>query len=181
MCGTPHFTNSKFVFSSLFIWIYCFLLFKYFLNYLRLLLTIPFISNFLNSVLWSTVSNILDRHRGIWDKYNIQQTFQPCFNVIVRLIYRRSVGQREINIETTLFMSMLEFTTLNNVESTLFISTLIWTTLGNVETTLPLSTLIYKMLSHVETTLWIWPLKKMENKLRAKYIIITLSFKKKMI
>ena len=85
------------------------------------------------------------------------QTFPRCFNVALRLIWRRDVGQRQTNVEVTLCTSTLEFSTLNNVESTLSISTLIW---HNVELTLPFSTSICKTLSHVETTLWMWPLKK---------------------
>ena len=104
-----------------------------------------------------------------------QQTFQRCFNV-VRLIWRRDVAQRQINLETTLCTSTLEFTTLNSVESMLYIAMLIWTTLDNVETTLSFSTSIYTTLSHVETTLWIWPLEKWKNKLWVKNIIILLSF-----
>ena len=65
-----------------------------------------------------------------------QQTFQRRFNVVFRLIWRRDVAQRQINVETTLCTSTLKFTTFNNVETTLCFSTLIWTTLGNVETTL---------------------------------------------
>ena len=56
---------------------------------------------------------------------NSVQTFQRCFNVVFWLIQRRDVGQRQINVETTLCISTLEFTTSNNVESTLCISTLI--------------------------------------------------------
>ena len=52
-----------------------------------------------------------------------QQTFQRCFNVVFWLMRRRDVGQRQINIETTLCISTLKFTTSNNVESTLCIST----------------------------------------------------------
>ena len=54
-----------------------------------------------------------------------QQAFQHCFNVVFWLIRCRDVGQPQVNIETTLCISTLEFTTLNNVESTLRISTLI--------------------------------------------------------
>ena len=53
-----------------------------------------------------------------------QQTFQRCFNVVFWLTPRRDVGQRQINVETTLCISTLKFTTSNNVESTLCISTL---------------------------------------------------------
>ena len=69
-----------------------------------------------------------------------QQTFQRCFIVVFRLIRRRDVEQRRVNVETTLCISTLEFTTSNNVKSTLCISTLIWTKSDNVETTLPFST-----------------------------------------
>ena len=55
---------------------------------------------------------------------NSQQTFQRCFNVAFWLTRRRDVGQRQINIETTLCISTLKFTTSNIVESTLCISTL---------------------------------------------------------
>ena len=55
----------------------------------------------------------------------ILQTFQRCFNVDFWLIRRRDLGQRQINVETTLCISTLEFTTSNNVESMLCISTLI--------------------------------------------------------
>ena len=47
-----------------------------------------------------------------------QQTFQTCFNVVFCLMRRRHEGQRQINIETMLCISTLEFTMLNNVEST---------------------------------------------------------------
>ena len=105
-----------------------------------------------------------------------QQTFQRCFNVVFRLIWRRNVVQHQINVETTLCTSRFGFTTLSNVEPTLAISTLIWTTLGNVEATLSFSMSIYITLSHIETTLRIWPLKKWKNKLWGKNIIILLSF-----
>ena len=107
-----------------------------------------------------------------------QQTFQRCFNVTPRLIRRRDVGQRQINVKVTLCTSTFEFSTLNNVESTLSISKLIWTTLGNIETTLSFSTSIYTTLSHVETTLWYITIKKMKNKLRVENMIILLSFNK---
>ena len=57
--------------------------------------------------------------------FNTLKTFQHCLNVAVRMIRRRDVGQRQINVETTLCISTLKFTTLNNVRSTLSISTLI--------------------------------------------------------
>ena len=66
----------------------------------------------------------------------VQQTFQRRFNVAFRLIWRRDVTQRQINVETTLCFSTLNWTTLDNVETTLSFSTSIFTTLGNVETTL---------------------------------------------
>ena len=86
-----------------------------------------------------------------------QQKFQRCFNVVFWLIQRRDVEQRQINVETTLCISALEFTTWNNVQSTLCISTLIWTTLDNIETTFSFSTSSFTTLVNVETTLWKWP------------------------
>ena len=44
--------------------------------------------------------------------FNTQQTFQRCLNVAIRVIWRRDVGQCQINIETTLKISTLRFTTL---------------------------------------------------------------------
>ena len=61
-----------------------------------------------------------------------QQTFQSYVNVVFRLIWCRDVAHRQINVETTLCRSTLEFTTLSHVESTLPISALIWRTLDNV-------------------------------------------------
>ena len=66
----------------------------------------------------------------------MQQTFERRFNVAFMLMWRRDVAQPQINVETTLRLSTLKFTTLSNVELMLPISTLTWTTLGNVETTL---------------------------------------------
>ena len=102
----------------------------------------------------------------IWNKIELselhiaQQIFQRRFNVGFRLIWRRDVPQRQINVETTLCTSTLKFTTLGNVETTLCISTLNWTTLDNVETTLSFSTSIFTTLGNVETTLRIWPFEK---------------------
>ena len=78
-----------------------------------------------------------------------------CFYVVFRLIWHRNIRQPQINVETRLCMSTLEFTTSNIVESTLFISNLIWTTLDNVKITLLFSASSF-------TTLWIflcmvWP------------------------
>ena len=67
------------------------------------------------------------------------------------------VVQPQINVETTLCISTLEFTTLNNVESTLRISTLMCATLDNVETRLSFSTSSFTTFVNVETTLWNWP------------------------
>ena len=61
-----------------------------------------------------------------------QQAFPRCFNIVFWLIWRHDVGQRQINVETTLYISTLEFTTSKNVESTLRISALMWITLDNV-------------------------------------------------
>ena len=44
-----------------------------------------------------------------------QQTFERRFDVVFRLIRRRDVPQRQINVETKLCTSTLKFTTLNNV------------------------------------------------------------------
>ena len=93
-----------------------------------------------------------------------QQTFQRCFNVAFWLMRRHDVRQCQINVETTLCISTLKFTTSNNVESTLCISTLTWTTLDNVETTLSFSTSSFTTLVKVETTLWKWPLLKRTKK-----------------
>ena len=82
------------------------------------------------------------------------------------MIRRLDAGQRLINVETTVFISTLEFTTSNNIESMLCISTLIWTTLDNVETTLSFPTSSFTTLVNVETTLWKWPFLK-----RTKQII----------
>ena len=92
--------------------------------------------------------------------FNTQQTLQRCLNVAIRVIWRRDVGQCQINIETTLKISTLRFTTLNNVESTFCVSTLILTTLENVATMLLFSTASFTTLINVETTLWIWPYSK---------------------
>ena len=35
----------------------------------------------------------------------LSKTFQRCFNVVFWLIQRRDVGQRQINVETTLCIS----------------------------------------------------------------------------
>ena len=42
-----------------------------------------------------------------------QQIFQGCFNIVFRLVLRHEVRPRQINVETMLWMSVLEFTTLN--------------------------------------------------------------------
>ena len=91
---------------------------------------------------------------------SFQKTFQRRFNIVFRLIWRRNVAQRQINVETTLCTSTLKFTTFNNVETIFCISMLNWTTLDNVETTLSFSTSIFTTLGNVETTLRIWPFEK---------------------
>ena len=99
---------------------------------------------------------------NIADTINLANIFQ--FNVVFRLIWRRDVVQHQINVETMLCTSTLTFTTFNNVETcvktTLYISTLNWTTLDNVKTTLSFSTSIFTTLSKVETTLQVWPFGK---------------------
>ena len=87
-----------------------------------------------------------------------QQAFQRCFNVVFWLMRRRDVGQRQINVETTLRFSTLKFTTSNNIEPAFCISTLVWKTLGSVETTLSFLTSSFTTLVNVESTLWKWPL-----------------------
>ena len=68
----------------------------------------------------------MDNHKDIQTFKLTQKTFQRCFNVVC--LYKRcNVWQCQINVETTLCSSTLEFTKSNNVESTLCISTLIWT------------------------------------------------------
>ena len=88
-----------------------------------------------------------------------QQTFQRCFNVVVRLIWRHNVGQHQINAQTMLHTSTLDFRMLSSLGSTLSVSTLICTMLAKEERTLFLTS-IYTTFSQAKTTLWIWPLKK---------------------
>ena len=92
--------------------------------------------------------------------FNTQKTFQRCLNVVVRVIWLRDVGQYRINVETTLCIHTLKFTTLNNVTLTLSISTLILTTLDNAETMLLFWTSSFTTLINVETTFCIWPFSK---------------------
>ena len=87
-----------------------------------------------------------------------QQTIQRCFKVVFWLISRRDLGQRQINVETTLRISTLESTTSQNVDSALCISTLMWTTLS-------FSTSSFIMLVKVETTLRKWPFWKRKQKI----------------
>ena len=100
-----------------------------------------------------------------------QQTFQRRFNVVFRLIWRRDVAQRQINVATT-----FRYILFNTVETILCLSTLNWTMLDNVEITLSFLTSIFTTLGNVETTLRIWPFEK-EIKLRFKNKIIFLTFK----
>ena len=93
---------------------------------------------------------------------NISTLIQRC----ILVVQHRDVRQCEINVETTLCISTLEFTTSNKVESTLCISTLIWTTPDNVEITFSFSTLSFTMLVNVKTTLWKWPFLKRTTKKR---------------
>ena len=104
--------------------------------------------------------------------YQNQMFPSKHFNVVSTLFLGWYDVATSHNVKPTLkqrcVRQMLEFTTLNNVESTLSISTLIWTTLENVET----------MLGNIETTLWIWTLaKKVKIKPRVKNKKIFLSFK----
>ena len=88
---------------------------------------------------------------------NTQEIFQRALNVVVRVIWHCDGGQCQINVEPTLCMLTLIFTTWNNVKSTLFISTLMLITLDNVETMLSFSMSSFITLINVERTLWIWP------------------------
>ena len=87
---------------------------------------------------------------------NAQEIFQRDLNLVVRVIWRGNVNQCQINVEITLFMSTLKFTSLNDVKLTLSNSTLILTTVDNVETMLSFSTLNFRMLMNVEKALWVW-------------------------
>ena len=86
---------------------------------------------------------------GVNDSVNewmlTQGTYQRCFNVVFWLMRRGDVRQSQVNVETTLCISTLKFTTSNKFESTLT-----WTTLDNVETTLPFSTSNFTTLVNVE-------------------------------
>ena len=104
-----------------------------------------------------------------------QQTFQRCFSDVVKLIWQHDPVQRQINVETTLCMSTLKFSTLNNVESTLFISTLILNVvIFNVEIYNIVSTLIkiwsFAKYDHLQKAkksqnIFFWALKKKQKKL----------------
>ena len=120
------------------------------------------------SLFWKATCNDLIFSNVLCFSETAQQTFQRCFNVVFWLTQHRDVGQRQINIETTLCISMLKFTS-NNVESMLRISTLTWTTSDNIETTLPFSTSSFTTLVNVETTLWKWQLLKRTKKLPEKF------------
>ena len=99
-----------------------------------------------------------------------QPTFQPCFDVAFWLIWHRDVGQCQINVEVTLCISKLKFTTSNNVESTLCISMLMWTTLDNVQTTLSFSASSFTRLVNVETTLGKWSFPRRTKKNHFKWM-----------
>ena len=103
-----------------------------------------------------------------WPSVSAQQTFQRCFNVVFWPMWHRDVGQSQINVETTLCIPTLKFTTSYNVGSTLRISTLTWTTLDNVETTSFLTS-SFTTLVNVETTLWKWPLLKRTKNTRKNW------------
>ena len=106
-----------------------------------------------------------------------QQTFRCRFNIVFRLIWRRNVAQRQINVETTLCTSMLIFKTLNNVESTLSISRLIWTTLDNVEKRCHFQRSFWQHWGTSKQRCEYDHLKKIRLKPRVKNKIIYLSFK----
>ena len=98
--------------------------------------------------------------------------FQCCF----WLIWRRDLIQLQINVKTTLCISILEFTTSNNIKSTLCISTLMWATLDNVETTLSFSTSSFTTLVNVKTTFWKWSFLKKTHK-KSHFKVNTLNSK----
>ena len=106
------------------------------------------------------VFNLIKLCRLLATFFNTQKTFQRWFNVVVRVIWLRDVGQYRINVETTLYMHTLKFTTLNNITLTLPISTLILTTLDNAGTMLLFWTSSFTALINVETTFCIWPCSK---------------------
>ena len=125
------------------------------LNKLRLFLTHYSNASFdweVSSYIWS---------REAWNERYLSAcigTLQVNISTLFqRPIWRRDVGQRQINVETTLCKSMLKLTTLNNVESTLSISTLILTTLDNVEKALRFSTSNFTTLTNTKAVLQIWP------------------------
>ena len=82
--------------------------------------------------------------------FNSQETFQCNLDVVVRVIRRLDIRLYQINVETTLCMSTLKFTTLNNFKAT--ISTLVLTTLDNIETMLLFSTSSFITLINFKTT-----------------------------
>ena len=98
----------------------------------------------------------------LWSSKHVWMKWRMCssFDVVFWLIWRRDVVQPKINVETTLSISMLEFTASNNVKSTLRISTLMCATVDYVETTLSFSSSSFTTLVNVETTLWKWPFQK---------------------
>ena len=98
----------------------------------------------------SNLTNFTKLCRLLETFFNTQKTFQRCLNVVVRTIWLRSVGQYQINVETTC-MYTLKFTTFNNVKLMLSISTLILTTSDNAETMLPFLTSSFTKLTNVET------------------------------
>ena len=60
-CGTPRVIVSRSAFSSLFIWMNCFLFDKWFLNHEWFRSFTPYNSGFLRSIEWSTASKALDK------------------------------------------------------------------------------------------------------------------------
>ena len=106
----------------------------------------------------------------------IQQTSQRFFDVLFRLMWRRDIGQCQINVETTLCTKCWNLQCWAMSNQRCLFRRLIWT-LVKVETTLSFLTSISSTLGYVEIALWIWPfVKKIKNKIRAKNKIL-LSFK----
>ena len=88
----------------------------------------------------------------VFQQHSSKPSKHLTLNVAVRVIWRRDVRQCQINVDTTLCISTLKITMLNNVESTLSISTLMLTTLGNAKTMLLFSKSSFTLIN-IETTL----------------------------
>ena len=103
----------------------------------------------------------LTANNGIYRDSLNQPTFQRCFSALL-LAWNdvATLNKVKPKVETTLYMSTLKFTTLNNFKSMLSISTLILAMSDNVKTTLRFSTLSSTAWTSLETTLWMWAFAK---------------------